>query len=245
MKVKVKSPFGDMEGWKTKATTIAGTLTGLGMVVTALASDFINIELLFAGVGAILLAWGLTGHAHKTDKLKKAVTAYLNVGEDAKPKDSGKVDLKLIVLLFALVSVLALPGCATFEKIFPPPAEPVCDMPGAEKSVICREFRARDLEPEQYEDLLLDSVAVAAIVEPESLDSVRRFVLRIRMALASHPLLTLGGLFTWAQENEQQFKGIANIVSRRLPWMANVNEVLDPFDLWLIEKHLEHIEELL
>ena len=238
----MKSPFGDMEGWKTKSTTIAGTLTGLGMIVTAFVSDFVNIELLFAGIGTILAAFGLTGLGHKADKLKKAIIAYDGA---KKPDDSGNAKLKLITIIFSLFLVFSLIGCSTFDKIWPRPKEPVCDREEAKNSLICEYSRKIGIEPEQYEDVVLDTLAVAMIVEPEKMKAVRHFVDRTKDLMKANILLTPAQMFTWVQKNQDQSKAIANIVSRRLPWMENVNDLFDPFDIWLIEEHLKHIEELL
>lgn len=162
----------------------------------------------------------------------------------AKKNNGGFSKFILMAVLFAF-SLVVLFGCATFDKMFPPPPEPVCDRPEAAESVICKEFRERSLEPEQYQDLILDAVAIGALVEPQAVAMAKRFLARVRMGLTQNPLLTLGELFTWVQNNEQYYKAIASIFSRRLPWALEVDELLTPFDLWLIEEHLKNIEELL
>ena len=59
-----------MEGWKTKAGGIGVILTGLGLIVTAIAATPFSLEMLILGVGTA--SGGLTamGIGHKSDKLK-------------------------------------------------------------------------------------------------------------------------------------------------------------------------------
>ncbi len=173
------------------------------------------------------------------------VLRFLTATPVAGGKKAGFARFPVMITVFILSAMLLLAGCATFNNLFPPPAKPVCDRPEAAESVICQEFRERDLEPEQYQDLILDVVAIGALVEPQAVAMAKRFLARVRMGLTSNPLLTLGELFTWVQNNEQYYKAIASIFSRRLPWALEVDELLTPFDFWLVEEHLKNIEELL
>ncbi len=60
--------------------------------------------------------------------------------------------------------------------------------------------------------------------------------------MKNNPFLTMAGLFTWVQENEQKSKAIAGLVNRKFPWLKDVDQIMVSFDVWL-EKHLEHIEQ--
>jgi hypothetical protein len=151
----------------------------------------------------------------------------------------------LTKLTVILLTAVFLSGCATFDKMFPPPAELVCDRPEAAESVICKEFRAHGVEPEQVGNLILDSVAIAALVKPEAKAAIERFILKFRIAVAHSPVVNLAMMFTWIEQHEVEFKVIEGIFSRRLPWLKEVDEYITDYDHWLIEEHLKHIEELL
>lgn len=163
-----------------------------------------------------------------------------------KAPDKGSAKwLAMFIMLFLCVFVIStFQGCATFDNLFPAPPEPVCDRPEAVESVICEEFGKHGLDPKQYEDAVLLVVAVGAIAEPRVAAAVKLFLIQTRLVM-TNPLLTVGGLFTWVQDNQQRSKALAGLINQKFPWLRDVDRVLGPFDIWLIEEHLKHIEELL
>ena len=161
-------------------------------------------------------------------------------------KNPGFAKFQVMVVIFIIsLFAMVLSGCATFNNLFPPPAEPVCDRLEAAESVICAEFRERGIEPEQYENAILDVVAIGSIVEPRTAMAVKLFIAKTRQLMDENTLLTVASLFTWVQENEQQSKALASVINRRFPWLQNVDKLMNSFDVWLITEHLRHIEELL
>ncbi len=240
----MKTPFGDMEGWKTKVTTVTGILSGLAMMGTSLSADVFNPDLFFGGLALIFFACGLTGAGHKLDKVKKAFIAYTGTNQSNKPekpvkKDSGQVDMKLIVLVFALAVALILPGCATFDKMYPKKQASVCDQTEAAGSVICRETQKMGLQVEQMDSLLLDAVAIALIVNPEDKQTVEAFITKIEVYLTANPMMTFMNLIGFLEDEQEKSALIAAIVARRLDWL-NLDELIKSYDFKLIVLHLEH-----
>ncbi len=161
------------------------------------------------------------------------------------PRGFFKFPSFVILFIISLALLLVVSGCASLDKIFPPPPAPVCERPEAINSVFCKEFRKRGIEPELYEDMFLFGIAVGAIIEPRVASTVKIFVSETRRLMKNSPLLTVGSLFTWVQENEQKSKAIAGLINHKFPWLKDVHQIMDSFDVWLVEKHLEHIEQLL
>lgn len=240
--MQVKSPFEGVEGWKSKATCVAGTLSGLSMIVGAFTGEFINTELLITGVSIILGAWGLIGLAHKADKFKQVLLDMNKTKNDR----SGKMDLRLIILIFAVCGgLLFASGCTTFKKIYQPPEQPICDRDEAKNSLICKYSREVGIEPENIRDVFLDARDLYIVVKPEKAAEIKEVTTAMREMLKKNPFLTPAQLFTWVQNNQGKFRAMVGIMNRRMPWMANVDEIFDPFDAYMINSLLDKIEEFL
>ena len=60
-----------MSGWKTWLATIGAILAGLGLVITGVLSDPIDVAKIWEGILVILAAFGIgLGLGHKLDKIR-------------------------------------------------------------------------------------------------------------------------------------------------------------------------------
>ena len=68
---------------------------------------------------------------------------------------------KYLILLLPIF----LLGCGmTLQDLYPTPKELVCDKPEAEGSVVCKVCREElNMEPEQLDGILLDTVAIGKV----------------------------------------------------------------------------------
>lgn len=201
------------------------------------------------GISAIAKQLGYVEAAEAFEKFAWAILALglghkIEKGASNKPPAGFSRFWPMFVMLIASASVLA--GCAYFDRIYTKPKKPVCDDPAAYvvehtiyASTICDVCRNKlNMEPEQLDGILLDTVAVSVITEVTDKIQVIRLIERLEGILA-HENVQFAGLIAFLNLEAEQSQLVAAILARRLQAFS-VPDVIGKFDRGLILQHLKN-----
>jgi hypothetical protein len=149
--------------------------------------------------------------------------------------------IKYIVLL--LSPALVLTGCAT---LYSTPKQPVCDKPEAADSIICKISREQlNMEPEQLDGILLDTVAIGKVAGELKKAEILIFISHVETIVASSAgKMNYAEIIKYLELQGDESELIAVILSRHLRDFG-VPTLVSEFDQNLMLKHLEHQKEQL
>ena len=151
--------------------------------------------------------------------------------------------MKLKLFTIAILTIFVV-GCAVFQDVYRPPAEPICDKEEFANSSLCKIFRENDLEPEQIHELILDAETLVAGLKPEYYPAIWSFLGIVQSAVENDFFGNLSELFNYVGDFKRKYYAIAIVLSDKIN-IINVEEVIDPASKKLILMHLEEAKERL
>jgi hypothetical protein len=149
---------------------------------------------------------------------------------------------KTLIVFMAIVIGAVLAGCPAF-----PPEESICvKYQPEEYSWICEVAGSRGYTPEDLEGIVLDLIALRAIMDEDwdqtKTDKVVAYTRKLDQYV-ENPAMTFTELIKIIELDSQRSALLMSIISRRLPWFKN-GMVIPVKDRYMIHVHLKHIREM-